>query len=326
MNERKVSVLIVGRNEEANLPRLFDSLKKLTYPKKNYEIVYIDDASSDKSAAIAKRYGARIFRTRARLGRGGIRNFALTKARYPVIAWIDADCEVVDADWIQDMLVHLRGRTVGVSGHQLRPKGGLPRLISYLPGMLIETERVGTAQWAPTTSSAFLRKPLQDIGGYRNDLITAEDLEICARLRKRGYTFVHTPRARIVHHFRATLPGFIKQQYERGVFGAALKRNSERKTLFDVAFNASYLIAALTTVLGFAYPVLFIPSLVAPALFYTGLDGVGFFPRIVWRYMKEEKSPLGAGALVALNYIKNAALFAGVLAYQLTHAGRGVGK
>jgi len=312
---QKVSILIVGRNEETNLPKLFDSLKKLTYPKDSYEVVYVDDASSDRSPEIAKAYGAIVHRAERRQGRGGIRNLALSKAKHPLVAWIDADCEVVDPDWLQQMLGHLGGAVAGVSGHQMRPPIGLPRLISYLPGMMVEVNRAREASWAPTTSSLFIKRVLIEAGGYRNDLVTAEDLEICWRLGEKGWKFVHIPEAKVVHHFRATLDGFVRQQWERGVFGAALIRRY-RKGAFATAFNALWFGALLAAAIGVFFPPLLAAIAVVPFLLYMGLDGIHPVTGMLAGYRRDGGGVGGMFRLLALNYIKTAALLGGILRYQ----------
>ena len=54
----KVSVIIPARNEERNLPFLLDSLKKQTLSP--YEIIVVDDFSSDKTAEIARQSGVKL--------------------------------------------------------------------------------------------------------------------------------------------------------------------------------------------------------------------------------------------------------------------------
>lgn len=49
-----ISIVIPARNEENNLPPLLDSLQKLTYPR--YEVIVIDDQSTDRTEEIAKKY------------------------------------------------------------------------------------------------------------------------------------------------------------------------------------------------------------------------------------------------------------------------------
>ena len=137
------------------------------------------------------------------------------KAKHPYIAWIDSDCEIVDRDWIESMMKHLKGSVIGVAGNQLKPKKGLSRIAWYLPGMAVRVDSEKTASWAPTTSSLFVKSPLLR-SKFKESLITAEDLEICWRLARKGYEFKQIPEAEIVHHFRTTLSKFAEQQYERG--------------------------------------------------------------------------------------------------------------
>ncbi|MDK2806290.1 MAG: 4,4-diaponeurosporenoate glycosyltransferase [Clostridium butyricum] len=56
----KVSVIIPARNEEKNLPYILESLKNQTYMP--YEVILVDDFSSDKTFEIAKSYGIKVIR------------------------------------------------------------------------------------------------------------------------------------------------------------------------------------------------------------------------------------------------------------------------
>jgi len=54
----KISIIIPARNEEKSLPGLLNSLKKQTY--KNFEIIVVNDNSSDNTGLVAQKYGARL--------------------------------------------------------------------------------------------------------------------------------------------------------------------------------------------------------------------------------------------------------------------------
>ncbi len=56
--ECRASIIIPARNEEKNLPNILESLKNQTLPP--YEIIVIDDFSSDETASIAESYGVRV--------------------------------------------------------------------------------------------------------------------------------------------------------------------------------------------------------------------------------------------------------------------------
>lgn len=312
---KKVSILIVSRNAKKDLPRLFKSINRLTYPKKFLEVVYVDDGSTDGSIEVAKKFGAKVYRFEKRQGRARVRNFALKKAKHPIIAWIDSDCEIKDKDWIQNMLKHLKGKVIGVAGNQLKPPRGLSRVAWYLPGMAVVVDREKFASWAPTTSSMFVKKLLLK-AKFDENLITAEDLEICWRLARKGYKFKQVPNAEIIHYFRTTFSKFADQQYERGIFGGHLLAKYGKSFISKVMVNSFFLLVALLLALVF-FPQLIWLVLIFPLVFYSGLGYFELFPSVVWKYLKKEKSFSGFVDLIVLQYIRTFALFAGLVAFHL---------
>jgi glycosyltransferase involved in cell wall biosynthesis len=84
----KVSACIIAKNEEDNLPRLFESIKG-----KFDEIVLVDTGSTDKTVEIAKSYGAKVF-YREWNGFADARQYAVEKAIGEWIWFFDADCEL----------------------------------------------------------------------------------------------------------------------------------------------------------------------------------------------------------------------------------------
>jgi glycosyltransferase involved in cell wall biosynthesis len=91
----KVSVIIPTHNYAEYLPDCLDSL--LAQSMQDFEIIIIDDASTDNTQEIVGHY-TKIFRQRLaylkpekRVGRGGIRNFGLSLAQGEYITFLDAD-------------------------------------------------------------------------------------------------------------------------------------------------------------------------------------------------------------------------------------------
>lgn len=312
----KISVLIIGRNDKSGLERLLKSFKKLTYPRRLYEVVFVDDGSSDGTGDVAKKFGARVFRFESRQGRARARNKALSLAKNKIIAWIDTDCEIQDPRWIENMLEHIDGKFIGVAGDQLKPLGGLSRVIWYMPGMAYLADRPKEVSFAPTTSSMFVKKPILDVGGFDESLITAEDLELCWRLGRKGYRFMQIPKSAITHHFRASFKGFAKQQYERGIFGGYLLRKYGKNSASKVLDNTIFFMPILGVAL-ILWPHLLYAVAVFPLVVHAGLGYFNFFPKVLWNYLRNEKSLSGAIKLIAAEYVKTFTLLGGLLDYQI---------
>jgi|SRR3989338_8814890 len=89
LNVARISVVINTLNEEKNLPRALNSVKKLAD-----EIIVVDMESTDKTCEIAKKFGAKVFLHKPTGYVEPARNFAISKATGDWILVLDADEEV----------------------------------------------------------------------------------------------------------------------------------------------------------------------------------------------------------------------------------------
>lgn len=94
-----ISVVIPAFNEEKYLPLCLKALKKQTYPKDRFEIIVSDNNSTDKTAAIAKKAGAKVFPEK-RQGHVFALNNGMLLAKGEIIACTDADTEVLP-NWLE---------------------------------------------------------------------------------------------------------------------------------------------------------------------------------------------------------------------------------
>lgn len=85
--KKKISCVIITKNEEANIGRCLESVKWMD------EIVVVDSGSEDETVAICKKYGCRVIET-SWMGFGGTKRFAVEQATYDWIFSIDADEEM----------------------------------------------------------------------------------------------------------------------------------------------------------------------------------------------------------------------------------------
>ncbi len=104
----KVSLIIAARNEEDNLPALFDSLKKQNYPGNLFQIIVVDDHSDDKTRLITENFLREkenvIFLKNEGQGKKSALKTALKKAGGDLIIITDADC-TMQKSWIRSMVL-----------------------------------------------------------------------------------------------------------------------------------------------------------------------------------------------------------------------------
>src|SRR5574342_1233270 len=97
-----VSVLIAARNEEKNLPRCLQSLLRSEYPADKFEILVIDDRSTDQTREVAERWArqhpqVRVIAIQQRLenlsGKASALCQGMAHAHGEIILFTDADCD-----------------------------------------------------------------------------------------------------------------------------------------------------------------------------------------------------------------------------------------
>jgi len=84
-----VSIVITTKNEEANLPFCLESLRHQDYPKRRMEVIVVDNNSTDRTKAIARRFGAQVVNIGPE--RSAQRNYGLKIARGKYALFLDAD-------------------------------------------------------------------------------------------------------------------------------------------------------------------------------------------------------------------------------------------
>lgn len=102
-----ISLALIAKNEEKNLPRLLESVKDCFH-----EIILVDTGSTDKTKEIALKYGCKVYDFEWVNSFCKARNFAFSKCTQDYICWFDCDDELHNREaFIQwrDTAMHLNG-------------------------------------------------------------------------------------------------------------------------------------------------------------------------------------------------------------------------
>lgn len=199
---KKVSVVIIARNEEDSIARCIKSVKKQNY--RNKEIIVVDDGSTDRTDEIAEKAGAKTIRNEKNLGIARSFNAGIKASKGDVVITFHADAEMIGNDWIKNILKTLDRDDVGaVTGYRIPKFAGNPNPIEkvhlYFAGAYIASKptEVREIKWLPTRCDAFKRKALEEVGYFNPRLkVSGDCIDISTRLRNRGYKMLIEPKCR----------------------------------------------------------------------------------------------------------------------------------
>jgi hypothetical protein len=187
----RVSVIVAARNEEGTISGCLNSLLAQDYPAERFEILVVDDHSTDGTSQAAARAAARqlvplrVLRApECPHGVGPKKNalsHGIAHATGEVLLFTDADCRV-PGRWIRAMIGHLDRQTGAVTG-AVFPAGqaGLGSSLAWLERFLIHYAAAAAVGWGSPASASggnlcYRRAAYDELGGIaRSDLFSGDD-------------------------------------------------------------------------------------------------------------------------------------------------------
>lgn len=98
-----ISVVVPAYNAESTIKKCLSSIAKQRYPF--FEVIVVDDASTDDTAAIAKSFGkVTLIQQKENKGSAAARNKGIKAAKSELIAFLDADCYAVKKNWLRELV------------------------------------------------------------------------------------------------------------------------------------------------------------------------------------------------------------------------------
>jgi glycosyltransferase involved in cell wall biosynthesis len=250
-----ISIIIPTRDQARFLRRCLESIfAKTDYP--NYEVIVIDNESQVPEAleyltSLTVQERAKVHRLEGAFNYSKLNNVGVSLARGSLIALLNNDLEVINPDWLSEMVSHALRSEIGAVGARLwYPDKTIQHAGVILGGGGIADHAHAnvpdgpgyfgrahlTQNFSAVTAACMLMKRdlYLELGGFDeiNLPVAFNDVDFCLRLRERGFRIIWTPHAELFHYESASR-GFEDTMTKRRRFlaEAAYMESKWNKTL-----------------------------------------------------------------------------------------------
>jgi glycosyltransferase involved in cell wall biosynthesis len=239
-----ISIIIPALNEARIIGRCFESLAALDFPKNRFEVILVDNGSTDPTIEIARSFADRLNLTvleRTGVRISGLRNWGVKHASGATVAFLDADC-LAPRSWLKDILTLSSGDGLGVIGaNYLLPEGST--WVGRTWHVYQEAPKAGDVSHVPAGDLIMKRDDFLRVGGFDESIQTNEDYELCERVRAAGMRVRAYPQLGVVHLGTAqSLKVFYRKQRWHGthvvkVFVRDVLGSDNRKAVLFAAYT-----------------------------------------------------------------------------------------
>ena len=208
-----VSVIVPVYNNPAGMDLLLGALTAQTYPSGRYEVIVVDNGSTDGTPNVVGRHVenypdlVRMVSENEIQGSYAARNKGIAAAKGELLAFIDSDCDPTP-DWIEQGALALDANSAVAGGGRVEFtfKDERPNIYEYFDSArkLNQKSYVETSGFA-ATANLFARKELFDRHGlFLQELLSGGDYEFGRRITRAGEKLIYIPDARVRHPARDT--------------------------------------------------------------------------------------------------------------------------
>jgi glycosyltransferase involved in cell wall biosynthesis len=216
MNKYKISVVIIGRNEEQHIERSIRSVIKGTEQIKNREIVYVDSASEDNTIQIAEQFPVKIVQLKPEwpLSPSAGRYIGYLNTSGDFIFFVDGDT-VIYKSWLNTGIEFLEKNknAAGIAGmvHELFVDRD-DNILGFMKNRYHQKNHISEVKLFGGIS-LFRRSVLDLVGPFNPFIVADEERELGLRIRKAGYKLVRIshPMAITYADSRETIPEIMRR-------------------------------------------------------------------------------------------------------------------
>jgi len=232
-----ISIIIPTYNSSKYIEKCLTAISDNNYPKEKFEIIVIDNGSTDETLSIVHKFTPNSF-VYERVNISALRNLGVSKAKGSLVAFIDSDC-IISKDWIASAIkiADNNPNNLGAAGYPY----SLPDDPSWLERAWDTTVHARRKEKNFLSAGNILmrRSTFIRLGGFDEKMVTGEDYELCQRIRKAGLTIIFSPHLRAVHlgNPKSVYQLFKKELwYGKGMFGTLRNKEISKPFLLAIVY------------------------------------------------------------------------------------------
>lgn len=230
------SVIVPAYNAQDTLDSCLTALAAQSVARERYEIIVVDDGSTDGTVDIVRQHGVRLI-CQQNAGPAAARNRGAQAAQGDILLFTDVDCAPVP-DWIERLTEPFSDPEVaGAKGvYRTRQKALVARFVQReYEDKYARMSPQKPIDFVDTYSAAYRRHVFLTNGGFEQRFPTAsvEDQEFSFRLARKGYRLVFVPRAAVYHRHVTTVGAYWRRKFGIGYWKALLLRWHPERAVRD---------------------------------------------------------------------------------------------
>ncbi|MDR3611000.1 MAG: glycosyltransferase, partial [Ignavibacteriaceae bacterium] len=285
----RVSIIVPAYNEEVHAVRNVQNLLNSDYP--DYDIIFIDDGSSDNTYSLVKdafaENGKVRVLTKPNGGKSTALNYGIANSDADIVICIDADTQLMQ-DAISKLVEHFNSPDIAAVAGNIKV-GNTHNLLTKWQSLEYITSQnfdrrafdlLNCITVVPGALGAFRREIISEAGGFTTDTL-AEDCDLTIRILRAGYKIRYAETALAYTEAPEGVKMFLRQRF-RWSFGIMQSLWKHRDALFNIKYKSLGFIA-LPNILFFQF-MLPIFSPFAELMMIMGILG-GYFQQLVVYYI-----------------------------------------
>jgi glycosyltransferase involved in cell wall biosynthesis len=215
-----LSIIVPVYNGAKTISSCIQHVQNIDYPREEYEIIIVDNNSDDDTRDIIQTYDVKYLFEKKK-GPGAARNLGARKARGEILGFIDSDC-LVGRTWAREVeKSFIDGNVaavVGLPDHTRRSTDDLMHSIDYQKYWEREQSSGKPLHKICGANCAIRKEVFLELGGFDEDLLCFQDIELGFRIVENGYSIEYNPNLRVKHISLDTLDTRIDKMCRHGFY------------------------------------------------------------------------------------------------------------